>query len=60
MENSTLRDRVLNNLKERRERILSGKTNCIPLPFPRMALNFPGFERKRYGIITASQKVKAN
>lgn len=46
-------------IKERRKRILEGKVNCIPIPFKRMSHEFPGFERKRYGIITASQKVKA-
>ena len=44
-------------IKERRKRILEGKVNCIPIPFKRMSREFPGFERKRYGIITASQKV---
>lgn len=50
-------DRAINNLVERRQRVISGKTNCIPLPFNRMSNNFPGFEKKRYGIVTASQKV---
>lgn len=51
--------RAITYIKERRKRILEGKVNCIPIPFKRMSHEFPGFERKRYGIITASQKVKA-
>lgn len=49
--------RAIDNLRERRLRIISGKTNCIPIFFKRFSANFPGFERKRYGIVTASQKV---
>lgn len=49
--------RAIKDLKERRDRIIEGKTNCIPIPFRRMSYDFPGFEKKRYGIITASQKV---
>lgn len=49
--------RALQNLKDRRNRAINGKTNCIPLPFTRFSRNFPGFEKKRYGIVTASQKV---
>lgn len=49
--------RAIKWLEERRTRILEGKTNCIPIPFKRMSYKFPGFEKKRYGIITASQKV---
>ena len=49
--------RAIDILRERRLRIISGKTNCIPIFFKRFSANFPGFERKRYGIITASQKV---
>lgn len=49
--------RAIAYIKERRKRILEGKVNCIPIPFKRMSHEFPGFERKRYGIITASQKI---
>lgn len=49
--------REISYLRERRSRILEGKTNCIPIPFKRMSHEFPGFEKQRYGIITASQKV---
>lgn len=51
-------DLALNFLKERRQRILEGKINCMPLPFIRYSVWFPGIEKARYIIITASQKVK--
>lgn len=50
-------DLALNFLKERRQRILEGKINCIPLSFKRYSVWFPGIEKARYIIITASQKV---
>lgn len=50
-------DRAIAFLKERRQRIIEGKTNCIPSPFKRFSLWFPGWEKARYAIITASQKV---
>ena len=43
--------------KARRQRVLDGKLNCIPFPFKRYRKFFPGFERGRYIIITANQKV---
>ena len=49
--------RLLDKLKTRRQRILDGKINCIPLPFPRFRIWWPGIEKKRYTIITANQKV---
>lgn len=49
--------RFLDKLKNRRERILDGKINSIPLPFPRFKRWWPGIEKKRYTIITANQKV---
>lgn len=44
-------------LRERRNRILDGKLNCIPFPFPRFRAWFPGIEKGKYIIITANQKV---
>ena len=43
--------------RARRQRILDGKLNCIPLPFERFRSIFPGFEQGKYIIITANQKV---
>lgn len=48
---------IIEFLKERRQRIISGKINCIPSPFKRYSVWFPGWERGRYSIITASQKI---
>ena len=50
-------ERALKKLKDRRERILSGLINCIPLPFPRLRLWLPGIEKRRYNIVTANQKI---
>ena len=50
-------DNVLNYLKERRERALSGKYNCIPWPFERARQFFPGTQMSRYIICTANQKI---
>lgn len=50
-------DRALEKLTLRRQRVLDGEINCIPLPFPRLRVWLPGTERRRYTIITANQKV---
>lgn len=49
--------KIIQELKERRDRIISGKYNCIPLPFKRFKSLFPGTEKRKYIIITANQKV---
>lgn len=41
----------------RRERVVEGKYNCLPFPFPRFQKLYPGFEQSKYICITASQKV---
>ena len=41
----------------RRERVLEGKYNCLPFPFQRFRKVYPGFEKSRYIILTANQKV---
>jgi hypothetical protein len=41
----------------RRERLLSGKYNCLPFPFKRFRKIYPGIEQSKYLIITANQKV---
>ena len=50
-------DRALEELWLRKERILNGEINCVPLPFPRLKMWFPGIEKRRYGVITANQKI---
>lgn len=52
----TLKERIIGNLKARRNRILEGKINCIPLPFPRFREEFPGIEQGKYYIITGGTK----
>lgn len=50
-------NQVLDNLKVRRERIIKGLYNCIPLPFPRFRRWVPGIEAAKFIIVTANQKV---
>lgn len=50
-------DRSIEKLKARRQRILDGQINCIPLPFPRLRTWLPGIEKRRYTIVTANQKI---
>lgn len=49
-------DRI-RHYRERRERALSGKFNCIPWPFDRFRNYVPGTEKAKYIIYTANQKV---
>lgn len=48
---------VINRLEERRQNVLHGGTNCIPLPFPRFRNEVPGIEQGQYIVVTANQKV---
>jgi len=47
---------VLQNLQSRRENVLNGGTNCIPLPFERFRQDIPGVEQSQYIVISANQK----
>ena len=49
--------RVFQDLIDRRERILSGKINCIPWLLPRFETELPGIEQGKYYLITANSKV---
>jgi hypothetical protein len=42
----------------RRQRILEGKFNCLPFPFPRFRKVYPGVEQGKFIILTANQKIK--
>ena len=53
---STLRERVIENLKVRRQRILDGQLNCIPSPFKRFSEDFIGIEQACYYTITSFTK----
>lgn len=50
-------DYLIEYIKERRQRILDGKINCIPLKFKRLRNRFPGLEKRRYIVYTANQKI---
>mgnify|MGYP000138504923 FL=1 len=50
--------RVYNDLIERKERIISGKINCIPWNLPRFENELPGIERSKYYLITANSHQK--
>lgn len=49
-------DELLKRLKERRQTIINGGINCIPLPFKRFRSEIPGIEQGQYVVVTANQK----
>lgn len=49
-------DRVLQGAAERRERIISGKVNCIPSPFHTFRYDFPGVELGTYYLVSGAAK----
>lgn len=51
-----LLQRIVNNLEDRRERILQGKINCIAFPFPRFRSVFPGIEKGKYYLVSGATK----
>lgn len=53
----TLRARVLETIRKRKENVESGNINCIPSPFVRFRKAFPGLEQARYYLISAGTKV---
>lgn len=57
-EKNKLFDRVYDAIIERRDRILSGKENCIPWGLPRFEEVLPGIEQGKYYLVTANSKVK--
>lgn len=48
---------VISNLEERRQNVLHGGVNCIPLPFTRFRNEVPGIEQGQYVVVSANQKV---
>lgn len=54
--NMSLRERVIENLSIRRERIINGQLNCIPSPFKRFSNDFIGIEQSCYYTITSFTK----
>ena len=53
----SLYDRVYKEIIHRRDRLLSGKVNCIPWGLPRFEEISPGSERGKYYLTTANAKV---
>lgn len=49
-------DRVINNLKERRDKVLNGEVNCIPSSLSRFREDFVGVEQGKYYLISAGTK----
>lgn len=52
-----LHERVLQDLVDRRQRVLSGQINCIPSNFTRFRNTYVGLEQGKYTIVTASTKI---
>ena len=53
----SLFDRAYKNIVEKRNRILSGKINSIPIGFPRFENEMPGIEQGKSILISANSKV---
>ena len=49
-------EQVIDDLIERRDNVLSGGINCIPLPFDRFRSEIPGIEQEQYIVVTAGTK----
>lgn len=47
---------VIADLEERRNKVLEGGINCIPLPFKRFSAELPGIEQEQYVVLTAGTK----
>lgn len=51
-----LKNRVISNLKKRRENVINGNINCIPFPFPSFRNDIPGIEQGKFYQITGATK----
>lgn len=54
--NESLVESTLQQLEDRRQRILDGSLNCIPSPFKRFLKDFPGLEQSQYICVTSFTK----
>lgn len=54
--NTPIKDRIIKTLVRRRNKVLNGGVNCIPLPFERFREVFPGIEQRKYYVITGGTK----
>lgn len=51
-----LNNQIISFLKKRRDRILNGEINCIPLPFQRFQNELPGIEQGIYYLVSGATK----
>ena len=49
-------ERIINNLKTRRERVLNGEVNCIPSSFARFRDDFVGVEQGKFYLVSGQTK----
>lgn len=49
-------ERIINNLKTRRERVLNGEVNCIPSSFTRFREDFVGVEQGKFYLVSGQTK----
>lgn len=56
MQETKLFNRVYDDIKRRRQRILDGQINCIPCTFKRFSEEWPGIEQQKMYGITGQQK----
>ena len=56
MEQNTLYNETLNDIKERKHNLEEGKINCIPFPIESLTDKFPGFQKGSYTIVTGASK----
>ncbi len=54
--NTSLYDKTLQEIEDKRQRILNGGVNCIPSPFKRFQEDFCGIEQDTYYCITSFTK----
>ena len=52
----SLIERVISNIKDRRQRLLDGSINSIPLPFNRFRNELPGIEQGKYILVSGATK----
>lgn len=48
---------TIDGLQERRNNVLNGGINCLPLPFSRFRSQLPGIEQEQYVLVTAGAKI---
>jgi len=52
----SLEQRIITNLEERRDNVLNGGINCLPLPFLRFRSELSGIEQGHYYLISGATK----